>query len=957
MPFTEDKNEQVNFARAIGAPEFDVEQEGSFKELLRSAYRTENSIGSFIAREQGLPDDVVNNENFNPWDHFTDEEKLDDVFVGTAGLADTVSEIESVRQQQQRERSDRKRLSEAGADAFGATLIAAGVDPINYIPVGGTAYRNYRTGESILKSAYITAGVASGAAAAQEAGLHLTQMERTFGESAVNVGAATLLGGVIGGAPPLVKQLFSDNPKLEKEIADSLNPEPVIARGDDSVGAQRVFDDVVVKGKVAAKLVKLLSFDPLSRTVTSQNKSTRVLAGRLAESPIAFEKGIGTAVETRAKIHDGKYYEALKGHLEAYRAYRKEGGALKRREFNEAVAKEVRNPATDNVHIKRSADEWNKNLYEPLKNEFVAAKLLPEDVGVDTAVGYLNRVWNKQKIAANLDQFVKVVSKWLDEEQGAKLAEKEVDVEELAREIASRIRSTPDGRLPYDYKIGENTSKQAGKAALRGPLRQRSFNIPDKTIEEFLDNDIERIGGRYLRQTANDVELVKEFGDVNLTKEIKEIEEEWSKRIQKAKTEKERLKLDRKRKKDISDIAAMRDRMRGVFGQVDPDDFFVRAGRTIRDLNYLRFMGGVTASSLPDAARVIMAEGIVNTFKDGLRPLIKNTKAFKLSSEEAKRYGVGTDGLMGGRAEIIADVADYAQGGTAFERGARAAAAKFGRINLMDQWTGSIKSLHAVVMQTKVTNDLLKGKFDPRLKQLGINKDTSIAIAKQLKAHAENIDGVWVANTRKWDNQGLADIWGGALRKESDRVIVLPGQEKPLFMSKELGKTIFQFRSFMFSSTQRMLIAGIQGQDANFMQGIIGLTTIGAMAYAFKQWDAGREISDDPKVWITEGIDRSGVLGILMEINNTMEKTSSNNFGLRPLLGIDVPGARFASRSQAEALLGPTFGSFLETTLRVAGAASNEQEWKDSDTRAVRRLLPYQNLLLFRQAIDKLEGR
>ena len=131
MPFVEDKNEQVAFARAIGQPDFDTSEPGGFKELLRAAYRTENSIGSFIAREGGLPDDAVNNEDFNPFDHFTDDEKLDETFVGHAALADTVAEIDSVRAQQHREQADRELLATSGADGFAATFVAAGVDPIN----------------------------------------------------------------------------------------------------------------------------------------------------------------------------------------------------------------------------------------------------------------------------------------------------------------------------------------------------------------------------------------------------------------------------------------------------------------------------------------------------------------------------------------------------------------------------------------------------------------------------------------------------------------------------------------------------------------------------------------------------------------------------------------------------------------------------------------------------------
>jgi hypothetical protein len=91
-------------------------------------------------------------------------------------------------------------------------------------------------------------------------------------------------------------------------------------------------------------------------------------------------------------------------------------------------------------------------------------------------------------------------------------------------------------------------------------------------------------------------------------------------------------------------------------------------------------LGGVTVSSLPDVSRVFMAEGFVKTFKSGLTPLIKNTKTFKVAASELKRYGVGDDVIKSGKSEVIADVGDYAQGGTAIERGLRSASSKFGKI-------------------------------------------------------------------------------------------------------------------------------------------------------------------------------------------------------------------------------------------------------------------------------------
>jgi len=959
MPFIEDKNQQQAFARSVGS---DFVAEGAdpqsyLDDVVMPAFRTENTIGSYLARNGDLPD-TATNPDFNPFDHFTDEEKLDPVFVENAALADNTAEIDAVRSQQQRERRDRKRLADAGADAFFTTVAVSMADPINLIPVGGTAYKTYRGGASILAGAAATGSVAAGSTAVTEAALHHSQIERTYGESAVNVTGAFFLGGVLGSLGPATQAIKGkkDIAQFSDEIDKSLDPEPVIAKGGDSVGAMATFQDVQVKGKIAKGLTKLFSLDPLSRAVTSELPETRSLAANLAESPIAFEKGVGQATETRIKLHDGKYADSLHEHLSLFKQYRANGGVMNRRDFNVSVGQAMRRGDVHKVpEVAASAKQWRSKLYEPLKQRAIQAKFLDEAVEVDTSISYLNRMWDKDAITTKQAQFVKVVSKWLSEKNNAN---PDIDFDELAQEIASRIKGTPDGRLPYDYKIGQNTSGQPGKQGLKGALKQRVFTIDDELVEEFLQSDIELLGGRYLKNVAADAEIAIDYGDIDMTSAIKDVATAWDDKITAASKKGDdslARKLEKNKAKDIKDIAAMRDRMRGTFGNVDPDNFWVRAGRTSRDLNYLRFMGGVTASSIPDVARIVMTEGIVNTFSKGLIPMIKAQKGFKIAAAEARRYGVGVDNLMGGRAEIIADVADYSQGGTKFERGIRSAAANFGKINLMDYWTTGVKQLHAVTMQNRLIPDLKKGIYDPQLAQLGISKDNALNIGNQLKKYSEQVDGVWIANTKKWDYQGLADMYGGAMRKESDRVIVIPGQEKPLFMSTELGKSIFQFRSFMFSATQRMTIAGIQGQDAHFMQGIIGLTSLGMMAYAFKQWDAGRDLSDDPRDWVVEGIDRSGVLGIVMEANNTMEKLSNNSFGLRPMLGTSTPSSRFASRSRAEAFLGPSFGSLLSTTLKVTGSATDDEEWQESDTRTLRRLLPYQNLLIFRQALDKVE--
>lgn len=1105
MPFV-NLEEQIALSKAIGQDELGAVDNATWKEKLAAAYRLENTIGSFFAKEGNLPDSSVTHPEFNPVDYLTEAEKMDDRFLSQAVLSDNTDEINSLRRQRDRENADRQILANG---AFFETALSAIADPINLIPVGGTAYTTYKSGASILTAGVATAGASAGSASIAEAGLHYSQIQRTFGESAVNVGAASLFGAILGVTPQALRKVFSDaghDPDAAfKQIERSMHPErstltaediesikakevikikeellpgagnklsrsdrkslviekkdleyklskiqgptkedikPLIAKrkgepariskekakkepaqevteqkknisdslavidkkleldrlasideadltrldqgiipdrfqermdtlvpdqkiiedggeintvfDDDelrSVGAAQVMNDINVRGKLARAMTKFLGFDPLSKTITSDVKDTRLLASRLAENPIAMDQSLGVSVESRVKtVSDGFLYEGVQGHHDIFKEYKKQGGKLARQDFNAEVSKAIRNGSDDEL-VQKAADHWQKTVYDPIKNKAVSSGLLDEGVEVTTASNYLNRLWNKEKVAANLPRFKSIVADWLQTKQEGLDLE---DAEMLATEISTRLMGTADGMLPYYYKIGENVSNAPKGSGLKGPFKKRVFDIDDELVEDFLENDIELVASRYVQNTVPDIELVREFGDVNMTAELKGIDEAWQEKMDAAPNEKARKKLNKKREGDSLNVAAMRDRIRGNYKIPDSNNPWVRAGRVARDLNYMRLLGGVVAASIPDVARVVMAEGIGKVFSKGLMPLAKNLSSFKMSANEAKLYGVGTDALMGGRAEIIADVADYARGGTAFERGVRSAANKFSSINLMNQWTAGIKQLHAVVAQTRIADDLIAGKVDPRLGQLGIDNVEAKNIASQLKKYGKKIDGVWVANTKDWDNVGAVEIWSSGIRKESDRVIIVPGQERPLFMSSELGKTIFQFKTFMFSATQRVLISALQDQDKHAVQGMLGLISIGAMSYAFKQWDAGREVSDDPRTLILEGIDRSGALGWLMEANNTIEKVTGNSYGLRPMFGVSAPASRYASRSTLDSLVGPSFG-LAGDAIKVMSAATDQHEWGDADTRAIRRLLPGQNLSLFRQWIDQLE--
>ena len=974
----------------------------SVGKIAKAFYRQENIIGSFLSKEAGLPDSTKDNPDYDPYGMFTEDERLDQAFVSNALYADNDEELEAVRRQMTRERADRETMAQGGATSFIVGLPVMIADPISLLSIGGVALNTYRAGKGILKGAAVMGSVVGVDTAIQEAALHTQQLTRTYGESATNISAGMLLGGVLGGTAAKLAtygvdakmiDAYENVMNVEPKIAEGINPtidavtEPV---GSGSVGAQQVLGDTQVSGKIAKKLVKLLGFDPLSRTITSENPTTRLIATMMAENPIKMDGNVLQAAESLAKAHSGKLGISLQNNANLFSEYKSAGGKMNRKQFNEAVSTAIRRGDSDIPQVKASADYWNKELYTPLKDEMIALKLLPEDVDVKTANNYLNRVWNKNKISANFPQFVNKVSNWLAEKdvklfEDAKAASEKIatatgkekdnlqaiidkaefkkgmdferqDYESLAEEIAQRIQGSPDGRLPYDWKLGSGSnSRGINGTALRGPLRNRVFQIDDEIVEEFLENDIETLGARYLQNVAGDIELVRKFGDVNMDDQLKNINKWYAKKKNdKSLTPKQQEKLEKQRESDVRDIAGMRDRIRGVYG-FSEDNIWTRMARSSRDLNYLRLLGGVTVSSLPDVSRVFMAEGFVKTFKSGLGPLIKNTKQFKEAASELKRYGVGTDAIMSGKSEIIADVGDYAQGGTAIERGLRSASSKFGKINFLDHWTAGMKQLHAVTMQTSIFDGLKKGVYDKRLARLGIDEQSAKDMYEQVVKYGKNEDGVWLTNAKNWDRPDLERMWGAAVRKESDRVILIPGQEKPLFMSTEMGKTVGQFRSFILSATQRVFIAALQNQDHNAVGGLASLVGMGMFTYYLKQKIAGRDVTEDPAVWVMEGIERSGAIGVIGEISNTIEKISGNSLGLRPLLGIDAPASKQVARSVHESALGPTFGSLLSTTIAAANAISDENEMTEADDRTLRRLVPLQNLFYLNLGYDAIQ--
>jgi hypothetical protein len=982
MPISKQKD-QEGFIQAI--PEQEAAPEIDTGDIFQSAFENENSFVSWAANGFSFGQDFQAVEGYDPFNDIQGYELFSDSFIES----DSPQQTAHIKNQLDREVENQKVLSEGGITSVAAQMAAGVTDPI-YLPFMLLGIGQVKAGYSAGKAAGVTA-IASGASEVPaEIAKHATQEARTLDESLFNIGGATIFAGVIGGG---LQKLSKADFKMQSDNMDALMADT----SPRSAGAAEVknISDSEVEVVGVGKLEKI-RVSPNVRLATSMSKSAKLTNSSLLESSIVLkgaEKGKtaipeGGAVETRIKFHDARLGESLESMKGFYKDYRQGMGAGKRivndvllqnrkgqltpTAFQEEVGKAMRRGDTHNIpEVEKAAKHFRKTVFDPLKNRAIDEGLLPEGVDTATATSYLTRVYNHKKIIAKRDEWDKTLFDWfagirqknqfdLDlrlkdgKEPPVSMREQagvtDAQIQEAIDSITNNIMGNASGRLPYDVK-----------ATVRGPLKERVLNIPDEKIEDFLESDIDLVARQYTMTIGPDIELTRAYGSVDMEAEIQAIQGDYKKMIDKATTEKQRDKLNRLMKSDITDVESVRDMLRGTHKMPDnPDHFAIRAGKNLRAFNFLRMLGGMTVSAIPDMARPVAVNGLMPV-ANGLKTLATSPQTFNMARKEAKRMAVGLDMVLNSRASSLADISDIYARGSKLERTLRGASDTFGKVTLMSQWNASMKQFAGVVTQDRILNEVGKwasGKVSKagmkRLAASGIDEGLAKRIAQQFDAHGSTGD-LNIANGSAWDDLGAYEALQAAILKDVDRTILTPGVgEKPLWTTGETGKLIFQFKTFAATAHHKVLIADLQYRDAAALNGFLMATALGTLTYGLKQYTAGREIETEPEKLIIESLDRSGAFGYFWDVNNMVEKLTRGEVGVNAMAGAS-PMSRYVSRNAVGAALGPSFGT-AQDIFQVSGALSTG-EFTESDVRKVRKLLPAQNLFYMRWLLDSLEEK
>jgi len=441
--------------------------------------------------------------------------------------------------------------------------------------------------------------------------------------------------------------------------------------------------------------------------------------------------------------------------------------------------------------------------------------------------------------------------------------------------------------------------------------------------------------------------------------QIDAINKEYDDLSRAATTEQERIRLDKARKRDLTNLTAFRDLVRGTYRAADEDSNWSRLTRAALTWNYIRLLGGVTISSLVDAARLVGVHGVRATMREALPALVSNLQAARLARQDARDLGVVAETVLQSRLATLADLQDPYRYGSSYERMLSNASNLFSKATGLSWWNDTMRTMASVMTQNRMMRNVLNwsraGKEERAyMAYLGIDETMAQRIATQFERHGVTEKGVYGANVGAWDDEVAARTWAAALTKDVDRTIVQKGvTDAPLWTKSNWGRLIMQFKSFGLASHQRVLIAGLQERPHRLAEQLVFATAIGMMIAYLKNAERFNEegraeierLMNNPGLWIADGLDRSGILSLPFEISNTANKVGVP-FGIVPAAQAiaqdpDRGGqaSRYASRNKLGAVMGPSAGIFEDLTT-IAQQLSSGEGLSRSGINAVIRQIP-----------------
>lgn len=741
-------------------------------------------------------------------------------------------------------------------------------------------------------------------------------------------------------------------------------------------------------------------------------KESRI--GIETEYNLGYETMLGSSSENLSGLYDS-YRNRVKGQVDpASRNILDEYGRqlgkeevfqkknhLSKKQFNIEAGKAMRRFTMGDTsphpipEINKVAQYYKDNIFTPMFDRLVDLKLIGEKLkkNQEFVASYFSQIHDIESIKTNTKEYIDLNTEIFSRDKKRKITKKTERIQDLDSKLEKAKTDSAKKKLK---RLRNKAVKSLKEITKRDPrqeaidlmnnvlgqpygmsprpidlmdkgrhLKSRRVIIPKDLLakyEKFLVNDVEEVSMSYLRNTLPRALFKERFGK-SLKEVQREVADEYDRLIQDPRiSQEEKYRLHNQKRSDARDISAVVDRLLGRYAlPEDPYSITQRISNSLLKLNTITKLGRVVFSSVPDLARTTMRYGLPRTLKT-LATVISDTDMAKMAMQDLKKNIGIYEILLQHRFYENAEIHRGFHSTSRLERMIDSMFSNFGVMSLITPWNQGIKQFAALNVANQIIDmgeSLAKGtgvaKLDlTKALESGLNEGMLRRIYDQFQKYGINHNGTYIPQSANWADRSAANAFNNAIRREVDVAIANPGiGSRPLLASTTAGKHVFQFKSFSLTITQAALLSGLQYKDAAAISGMMMSVYLGTMVYLGYEHMAGREPDYDWRTLAINGIDRSGIMGWMMDANTIIERASRGTIGVNPMIG--TPGtSKYRAQDIFSLLGGPTSGT-VGNMVRTAGAIS-KREFTEGDIRAFRRLIPYQNLIYLQWLTDRLES-
>lgn len=670
------------------------------------------------------------------------------------------------------------------------------------------------------------------------------------------------------------------------------------------------------------------------------------------------------------------------------------------------------------VALKAQEDIINQRWLETTEQLDHLTTLQARDKAADWKTGkYHHRVWDWAKIQANRMGLERVLTQWFTQNPRVWINGKLVELSTAPEAIAERVQEAM-ATIMKEVELGDDlhalgimdqerirhlearrdkilgqlekaqdevkpyfqtklqllddyiAAIRQGKVSGPSPIMSRRLDIPDEMVKDFIVTNMEELAQRYVYRMGAHLEMAREFGDHHMTQWFDEFEDKALSAIDgMADVDQVTRMVDEMRlqRQAISDV---RDKVLGVYGiSQNPDALTERTAKFLMNWSVLTMMGKAWQAALMDFGRVIQSEGLARSLGSLWRMMAGAERvAYRAGKQEVEQAGLALDLVNAQRMMAVADLGNNAFHKTAFEAGVAKLVPTMFILNGLGLWTDVVKRFSGTLIQSRIIEDSIRwadGTIDDqarrRLARSGVDERLARQFAEQWYLAGQQKHGsLYLASTMGWTDPEVTRQFRAILANDVDSAVITPGAaDKPNFMSSPTWAMILQYKGFSMAATQRILMSGLQQRDKLFLQGVASMVAIAWLvesSFRSHEWDRPPVTKQ-----LYNAVERSGVGGIFLDMNQILETASGGELGIRPALGMD-PILREPSPAQR---LGALAGPAASQWSQAFWAFTSDDATSNQQAKALRYLLPFNNLWMVgdyysraqHELVDSLEGR